>query len=57
MLAHCLWVAEWDQGYALYAAERYERDSEGILIGLHDRVKRTIDRWNLEQKKEKNHEL
>lgn len=43
-LAHSLWLLEAaGQEYALEAADAAERRSEGVLVGLGARVRRTIE--------------
>lgn len=43
-LAHSLWLLETaGQEYALDAADSAERRSEGVLVGLGARVRRTIE--------------
>jgi len=44
LLKHCLWLANSDQDYAKWAAKEFERQSAGVLEGLHARVVQTIDR-------------
>jgi hypothetical protein len=44
ILRHCLWLASKDPDYAQWAAERYERESCGALVGLGDKVRQAIEK-------------
>lgn len=44
MLKHCLWLANFDIGYAKSAAKNYEAESYGLLEGLHKKVTEIIDK-------------
>ena len=44
MLAHCLWMAQFDPDYALWAAAEYERRSAGGLRNLEAKVRQEIAR-------------
>lgn len=51
MLRHCLWMLASDVEYALDAADRYERESEGVLEGLGAKVRAEIERKRAEASK------
>lgn len=41
-LRHCLQFAAVDPEYAQWAADRYERESCGVLVGLGEKVRAAI---------------
>lgn len=49
ILAHCLWMAEIDKDYALWAAEWYERNEPLLLKNLLPKVRQEIRRKEMQR--------